>query len=187
MKHLGTKVLTTQRFILRPCNIEDAQPMFDNWANDPEVTHFLRWSPHGRVAVSQEVIADWVRCYANDDFYLWMIAFADAPDNPIGSISVVAQDDTYEMVHIGYCIGHAWWRQGVVTEALARLLAFFFNEVGVNRVESQHDPNNPNSGKVMLKCGMQFEGLLRQRDWNNTGICDAVMYGITKQDYTNFK
>ena len=55
---------------------------------------------------------------------------------------------------------------------------FFFDEVGVNRVESRHDPNNPNSGAVMRKCGMTFEGTLRQSDWNNQGICDASWYAL---------
>ncbi len=29
----------------------------------------------------------------------------------------------------------------------------------------------------MLKCGLQYEGLLRNADKNNQGICDAAMYG----------
>lgn len=56
-------------------------------------------------------------------------------------------------------------------------------EVGANRVESRHDSNNPNSGKVMAKCGMKLEGILRQADRNNQGICDCCMYGILAQDY----
>ena len=37
--------------------------------------------------------------------------------------------------------------------------------VDVNRIESRHDPRNPNSGKVMKKCGMKYEGTLRSSDW----------------------
>ena len=43
MKHIGTKVIETRRLILRPFTMEDAQPMFDNWASDPEVTKYLTW------------------------------------------------------------------------------------------------------------------------------------------------
>jgi RimJ/RimL family protein N-acetyltransferase len=80
--------------------------------------------------------------------------------------------------HIGYCIGRNWWHQGYTSEALQALLDFFFDEVGVNRVETRHDSRNPHSGGVMRKCGMHCEGVLRQSDWNNQGICDAVWYGI---------
>lgn len=59
---------------------------------------------------------------------------------------------------------------------------YLFDEVGVNRVESRHDPRNPNSGAVMRKCGMKFEGTLRQSDWNNQGICDASWYGLVAEE-----
>ena len=63
------------------------------------------------------------------------------------------------------------------------IIPFFFKEVGVNRIESQHDPNNPNSGKVMQKCGLKYEGTLRQADWNNKGIVDACMYSLLKSEW----
>ena len=56
-------------------------------------------------------------------------------------------------------------------------------EVGVNRIESQHDPNNPNSGLVMKKCGLKYEGTLRQADWSNKGIVDACMYSLLKAEW----
>jgi len=41
MEHLGTKTLESDRILLRRFKIEDAQAMYDNWANDPEVTKYL--------------------------------------------------------------------------------------------------------------------------------------------------
>ncbi|HEY5584045.1 MAG TPA: GNAT family protein [Ruminiclostridium sp.] len=55
-----------------------------------------------------------------------------------------------------------------------------FKEIQVNRVESRHDLNNAASGKVMEKCGLIKEGVKRQGDKNNTGICDSVFYGLVK-------
>ncbi len=104
-------------------------------------------------------------------------------DEPIGGISVVHNDDAIKMVHIGYCIGRKWWKQGITSEALATVIKFFFEEVGVNRVESRHDPRNPNSGRVMMKCGLKYEGTHREADWNNQGICDSSLYAILAKDY----
>ncbi len=59
---------------------------------------------------------------------------------------------------------------------------FFFGKVGVNRIEARHDPGNPNSGKVMMKCGMRYEGTLRSSDRNNQGICDASYYSLLKSE-----
>lgn len=181
MKHLGTQKIETPRLILRRFTIEDAQPMFDNWASDPEVTKFLTWPAHGSVEVSQWVVNDWISHYEEDTFYQWAIVPKEL-DQPIGSISVVSRNDEAELVHIGYCIGKNWWHRGIMTETLQAVIDFFFDEVGVNRVETRHDPNNPNSGAVMRKCGMKYEGTLRQSDRNNQGICDAAWYGILRED-----
>ncbi|MDR1913745.1 MAG: GNAT family N-acetyltransferase [Clostridiales bacterium] len=55
--------------------------------------------------------------------------------------------------------------------------------IKVNRVEFRHDSQNPNFGGVIKKCGMVYEGTLRQSDVNNQGICDAVYYGILAREY----
>ena len=48
MNHLGSKILTTKRLILRPFRTKDAKRMFDNWAADPDVTKFLDWAKRAR-------------------------------------------------------------------------------------------------------------------------------------------
>lgn len=185
MEHLGTKTIETKRLILRRFEINDAKAMFHNWANDDEVTRFLTWPSHKSIEVSQAVLGEWINNYAADDFYQWAIVLKSNGDEPIGGISVVLHRDDIKMVHIGYCIGRKWWCNGIVSEALMALIEFFFKEVGINRVEARFDPINVASGKVMQKCGMKYEGTVRQGDLNNTGICDYSMYGIVASDFSH--
>ena len=180
MKHLGTVMIKTERLILRRFTVEDAPAMYRNWASDPEVTKYLTWPAHSDLKISRMVLEDWVGEYEKENYYQWAIEFEG---QAIGSISVVSGNDRVEMVHIGYCIGKAWWHRGIMTEALGAVIRFFFVDVGVNRIETRHDPNNPHSGAVMRKCGMKFEGTMRQSDWNNQGICDAIWYSILRSDY----
>lgn len=49
MTHKGTVMLETERLILRRFVAEDAEAMFRNWVNDPEVTRYLTWQPHGSI------------------------------------------------------------------------------------------------------------------------------------------
>jgi ribosomal-protein-alanine N-acetyltransferase len=86
------------------------------------------------------------------------------------------------MIHIGYCLGRDWWRQGIMSEALRAVMDFFFDEVGANRVESRNDPRNPHSGMFMQNCGMQYEGAMRQSARNNQGICDACWYALLRSE-----
>lgn len=177
MKHLGTKEMETPRLLLRRFTMDDAQAMYANWASDEEVTKYLTWPAHSSLEVSKMVLEDWTDSYGKEDFYQWAIVLKEL-EQPIGSISVVSQDDRVQKAHIGYCIGRCWWHMGIMTEALKAVMDYLFAEVGLRRVESRHDPRNPHSGAVMRKCGMQYEGTLRQSDWNNQGICDASWYAL---------
>ena len=176
LKHNGTRTIETERLILRQARMEDAEPMFRNWANDPEVTRYLTWPTHGSVDVTKKVIASWIAGYEKTDYYQWMIVLKQTGE-PIGSIMANTVGRA-QSAHIGYCIGKPWWHQGIMSETLKAVMDYLFEEVGFHRVESLHDPNNPHSGNVMKKCGMKYEGTLRQADRNNQGICDACYYGL---------
>lgn len=182
LTHKGTKTIETERLLLRRACMEDAEPMFANWASDPEVTKFLTWPTHETVEISQWVVESWVRESERENFYQWMIVLKET-GQPIGSISVVNMDDRVEKAEIGYCMGRKWWGMGIMTEALSGVMNFLFNEVGMNRIEARHDVANPRSGCVMKKCGMIYEGTARQAGWNYQGICDISSYAMLREEW----
>lgn len=153
-----------------------------NWTNDAQVTKFLRWAPHDDIAVTRQVIGEWVSNYRRPDFYQWAIVLKEI-DEPIGSLSVVKLDEKTQKAHIGYCIGSKWWNRKITTEAFETVIAFLFEKVGVKRIEVQHDPDNPSSGKVMEKCGLIYEGTLRKANWSNRGIVDVAIYSLLSKEY----
>lgn len=181
MNHLGTKILKTNRLLLRPFALTDAEAMYRNWASDPEVTRFLTWPAHASPEVSARVLSDWVKQYEKPEYYQWAIVPA-AVGEPIGSIAVVGFDSRVGQPEVGYCIGQRWWRQGYASEALGLVIDFLIGEAGASRITARHDPRNPGSGAVMKKCGMTYEGTLRQADRNNQGICDACIYSILEEE-----
>lgn len=179
LKQKGTQTIVTERLILRRFRREDAKAMYENWASDDEVTKFMSWPSHGDLAISEWVINDWLASYENDDYYQWGIEF---DGQVIGSIGVVSMNTDVEKAEIGYCIGKAWWHRGIMPEALKAVMDYLFDEVGFQRLEAGHDPRNPNSGRVMRKCGMQYEGTLRNFGRNNQGICDVSIYALLRNE-----
>ena len=179
--HKGTQIIETERLILRRFRLEDAQAMYDRWASDPEVTRFLTWPPHASADSTRQLLALWEKGYEKIDNYQWAITVKAQDDLPIGSIAVVFCDDAVRKAEVGYCIGRAWWHQGITSEALAGVIGFLFEDVGMERVEARHDVNNPNSGKVMEKCGMRKEGVMRRADRNNQGIVDCCIHAILRK------
>ena len=182
LTHKGTQTIETPRLTLRRAVCEDAEPMFRNWASDPEVTKYLTWPTYEKVETAHQILDLWASEYEKPNYYQWMIVLKELGE-PIGSISVVRQNDRVEEAEIGYCIGSPWWHRGIVSEALAAVIEYLFTEVGMNRVAARHDPNNPHSGGVMRKCGMKYEGTHRACDRNNQGICDAAQYAILRSEW----
>ena len=182
MKHQGTKTLETSRLILRKFQEGDGDFMYKNWASDPEVTKYLTWPTHPSVEISRKINASWVESYGKPDYYQWAIVPKELGE-PIGSIAVVDMFEKAESMEVGYALSRNHWGQGIMTEAFEAVICYLFEEVGVQRVSSRHDPNNPASGAVMRKCGLTYEGTLRQSDWNNQGICDAAHYSILCSEF----
>lgn len=186
MTHKGTVTIETPRLILRRFTAGDAEAMYNNWANDPQVTKYLTWQPHADASVTRQLLELWSANYEDPAYYQWAIVLKEL-GQPIGSISVVSMRDIINQVEIGYCIGKKWWHQGITSEAFAAVIPFLFEEVGANRIAAKHDPNNPHSGAVMRRCGLTHEGTVRQTGLNNTGLCDLCIWGILRSDYDKMK
>ena len=87
MRHAGTQEIETPRLLLRRLLPSDAPMMYANWASDPEVTRWLRWTPHKDVAETQELLTAWALLYPNEDYYQWAIV-EKASGQVFGSISI---------------------------------------------------------------------------------------------------
>ena len=181
MEHKGTKRLETERLILRRYTETDAEPMYANWASDPEVSKYLTWPPHSSVEVTKSLVTDWITRYENPDYYNWVIELKETGE-VVGNISGVEVIEKIEAIEIGYCMGKAWWGRGIMPEALCAVMNYLFDEVEMNRVYARHDVNNPKSGRVMQKAGMKYEGTMRGAGRNNQGIKDVAVYGLLKAD-----
>ena len=157
MMHRGTQSIETERLVLRRFSIHDADAMYRNWASDSDVTKFLTWPAHSSADVSCAVLKDWISSYARENYYNWAIVLKEHGSDPVGNIAAVHLNDDIAMVHIGYCLGKDWWHMGIMSEALNAVMDYFFDEVGVNRIESRHDPRNPHSGIPVV-----FKGACRK-------------------------
>lgn len=182
LEHKGTVTLETERLILRRFTRDDAQDMFDTWAGDEETTRYLSWGPHASVENSRGYAEYLEGNYANPNAYDWCLVLKET-GKPVGSLGVVRINDALGEAEIGWVIGRSYWGRGLMPEAGRRVIDFLLDEVGFNRVCAVHDAQNPKSGRAMIKCGMRYEGTLRQGGLGKAGNrIDLVMYSILKSD-----
>lgn len=186
LNHKGTKIIETNRLILRPFRSGDAPFMFKNWAGDREVTKFLTWNAHRSVSDSECIVNMWVAEYNENSCYNWAIVLKDLGE-PIGGISVARIYDNIGAVEMGYCIGKNWWGNGIMTEAFSAVIPYLF-EVGFNRITAAHAVENPASGRVMQKCGLTYEGTFRQFFRATSGeLLDISFYAVLKEEFSSRK
>lgn len=176
INHQGTKVLTTDRLILRPLTLDDAQSVFDNWACDDEVTKYLTWHTHQSVDDSIAYLTMCVDGYNAPDYYQWGIVLKDT-GQLIGNISVV-KNVAQLIAQLGWVLGRAWWGRGIMPEAAREVIRYLFDEVGFKRIIAKHDTNNHKSGRVMQKVGMRYECTIKDGGNNNQGVVDLISYYI---------
>jgi [ribosomal protein S5]-alanine N-acetyltransferase len=80
--------------------------------------------------------------------------------------------------------GYEWWNKGYGTEALRAIVEFGFRHMNIHKITAAHNTDNPASGKVMAKVGMEQEGTIRHMIRNAKGqYKDCAIYGIVHEDY----
>ena len=151
---MRTPILETDRLILRPLSVKDADEVYRNWASDPEVAKFMSWSVHTNVQITKDWLLDEENHIDEDRFYDW--GFERKSDHVlIGSGGIYYKEDR-EMFNLGYNVMKSCWHQGYASEAAARILRFATEELQQNKLYSYHAKDNPNSGKVMEKVGFYY-------------------------------
>lgn len=199
MRHAGTQEIETPRLLLRRLLPSDAPMMYANWASDPEVTRWLRWTPHKDVAETRELLTAWALLYPNEDYYQWAIV-EKASGQVFGSISIYnslagepqqkakwpGRDISAGIWEPGYCIGRKWWNKGYTTEALDALVEYWFKNTDSNWLACCHAAENPASGRVMTKAGFVYDHDDVYHKFDGTSV-PCRCYALTREHYLERK
>ena len=173
-------VLETDRLTLRPLQMRDAQDMYA-YASDPAVSRYVLWDAHRSLRETRRYLRAARRQYRKGLPGCYAIVLRSS-GRMIGTIGFMWINCEHRSAEVGYSLSRDCWNQGYATEALRAVLRFGFNTLRLNRIEAQHELDNPASGRVMEKCGMRCEGTLRQRVFNKGRFSDVRLYAILRGD-----
>ncbi len=84
---------------------------------------------------------------------------------------------------LGYWVGVPYWGQGYASEAARRMIAFGFDDLGLNRIYASYFGSNPASARVLQKAGMVYEGAMRGHILKWGEYLDLGFYAILRADY----
>ncbi len=129
-----------------------------------------------------EQAADWLSkhagWYAEGRQVIWALRREDDLVGAMGLRIVAA----HRRAEVGYWIARHAWGEGIATEALRAVIACGFDTLGLHRIDAQHFAENPASGAVMRKVGMQREGRLRGVVFRDGVPRDNELYAILRDD-----
>ena len=173
-------VVETPRLILRPLRKSDARDLF-SWCSDPEVAVYVLWEPHQSLSETRSYIRYIRRLYREGRPSSWGLVDRES-QQVIGTIGLMFYSPENRSCEIGYSLSRFFWGRGLMTEAVSAFIHLFFHHLDLNRIEAQHDIRNPRSGRVLEKCGMQREGILRSRIMNKGEPVDVMLWSVLRSD-----
>lgn len=181
--------LQTPRLSLRPLRADDA-PTLLRELSDVEVARETLSIPHPySMARAEEFLADIPKRFEAGKGMVWAIV-ERAPDASVADaaggalIGAVGLNLTraHRRAELGYWISKSRWGQGIATEASRAVIAYGFDALGLHRIDAHHFVENPASGVVMRKLGMQREGRLRAMVWRDGVPRDLELYAVLATD-----
>ncbi len=177
---MESPTLTTERLILRPLAASDAAAV-QRLAGAREVAFNTLHIPHPYTDGIAEAWIEKVRKASGaGGETVFAIVLLDTGELA-GAIGITPKE--HDKAEIGYWIGVPYWGRGYATEAAAAVIAYGFERRGLNRIEACHFTRNPQSGRVLAKCGMRHEGTLRQaiRKWDD--YVDVAWWSILRSEW----
>lgn len=173
--------LTTPRLILRQNQISDAPAMFEIFS-DPHVMEYYGMLLHKTLADTEALVNDQHQWLARRQAIRWGVTLKD-DDRIIGSCGFHNFDDYHWRAEIGYELHRAYWRQGIMREAVGAILAYGFQTMQLYRIEATVDDDNAASKQFLRQLGFTYEGCRKQRFYFRGRYWDEHYFGLLRSEY----
>lgn len=147
--------IETERLILRAWRESDLEDFYE-YAKVDGVGQMAGWLPHKSIEESKMVLDSFIE--GKKTFALEL----KESGKVIGSLGLEIRDadlgipDDLMGREIGYAIGKNYWGRGLTPEAVKAVIAYCFNELEFDWLTCGHFIRNPQSRRVVEKCGFQY-------------------------------
>ena len=173
-------ILTTPRLQLRPVQEHD-YPALRDMLTDPFTQRFERDElTEARARESFDLMLR-DRDDPAQSRCRWMILLPPG-NTTLGWVHLDLLHEGAREYEIGWLVQREYWGQGIATEAARAVLYYAFGSLNAHRVIAFCHAHDTGSEKVMLKLGMQREGLLRQTRLLNGEWYDELIYSVLDID-----
>jgi ribosomal-protein-alanine N-acetyltransferase len=146
-------VLYTERLILREWEMSDLDDFFE-YASVPGVGEMAGWSAHKNKEETENILKKFIESKKT-----FAVVFNS---KVIGSIGVEKYNEKLlpefndkKGREIGYVLSKDYWGQGLMPEAVKKVIRWLFEEVQLDFIVCGHYDQNLQSKRVQEKCGFK--------------------------------
>ena len=158
-------IIETKRLLLRPLCEEDANDVFE-WVGDPVVNRYMPYPVYQNV----EQVQKWIQSIRPEDHEFGFML--KETGKVIGSGGICLNND--DMYHLGYNLNRQYWGKGYATEAAQAMINWAYNELNARNFAANYATANSASGRVLEKCGFQFERYGQYSRFDGSETFDAT-------------
>lgn len=174
----------TNRLILRPMTMDDAESLF-SYRSIPQVntyTYTPVWTSLDDARKHLENYVPKVNSPASG-FGKWMIVRQDT-NEVIGDVFLSKDSELQGTTEVGYMIHPNHAGHGFATEAVHEALRIGFEEWGVHRIYARVDEENVGSVRVCQKLGMRQEGYLLENDRRGDVWSNELVFAMLDREWS---
>ena len=142
-------ILTTGRLTLRQLAIHDEEEIF-TLRSDNEINKYLDRKRAKTIDDARSFINKISENINKNDSVYWAITFSDK-NILIGTICLFGFSDEHDKCEIGYELLTNFQGQGIMSEALEKVIDYAFNTIKVQKIEAFFHRDNQNSIKLLEK------------------------------------
>jgi len=168
-------ILTTGRLTLRQLIINDDQEIF-TLRSDSEINKYLDRQLSNTIDDARNFIKKVNENINKNDSLYWAITLSDK-NVLIGTICLFSFSDETDKCEIGYELLTNFQGQGIMTEAVEKVIDFAFNTIKVQKIEAFFHIDNQSSIKLLEKFSFKDSNKPDKTDTN------LVCYHLTNSVY----
>lgn len=169
-------VLTTQRLTLRAIADADLPAIFA-LRSDPELMKHID-RPPAKSIDEAKAWADMINgMHAGNECVLWVITYKDS-DDVLGNIGIWQLDKVNHRAEIGYTLGTAHQKKGIMQEAMAAALDYAFYTMHLHSIEANVIPANQASINLLKKLGFMQEAYFKENYFYDGKFRDSAVYSL---------
>ena len=178
--------IETDRLLLRDHSLEDLND-YHAWMSDPAVMRYIigfkQSNTRDESLASLKKTIEGINKTPRTNYFI-AIAQRDT-GRYIGSGGgfIERLESNGGIMEIGYMLKKDFWGLGYTTEATKAWIDYSFRYLCVHRIIAHCDCDNASSEKVMQKCGMEKEAVLKQHRYHNGSWRDGLQYAVVKEEW----